>query len=181
MIQGKALLVSDHGVMTVLGVITGVITLITPSHRHDHGPRSDHTRDHGRDLWSHRDHKIFLLGLFMVGVFKQVFGMGFFSWPVMSTVPFFFTVPSVMPQNEPILLQLSSLGYLILSGIWSTSLTLWWLPWLSELRGVKSNSNRRATKSNLSISSKILIALLRLAIPWPALSKKRQRELSKKV
>lgn len=49
-IKGKALLVSDHGVMTVLGVITGVITPITPSHRRDHGPRSDHTRDHGRDL-----------------------------------------------------------------------------------------------------------------------------------
>ena len=41
---------SDHGVMTVLGVITGVITLITPSHRRDHGERSDHTRDHMRDL-----------------------------------------------------------------------------------------------------------------------------------
>ena len=37
---------SDHGVMTVLGVITGVITLITPSHNRDHGERSDHTRDH---------------------------------------------------------------------------------------------------------------------------------------
>ena len=36
--------------MTVFGVITGVITLITPSHSHDHGKRSDHTRDHGRDL-----------------------------------------------------------------------------------------------------------------------------------
>ena len=33
-----------------LGVITGVITLITPSHSRDHGERSDHTRDHGRDL-----------------------------------------------------------------------------------------------------------------------------------
>jgi len=41
---------SDYGVMTVLGVITGVITLITPSHSRDHGERSDHTRDHGRDL-----------------------------------------------------------------------------------------------------------------------------------
>ena len=41
---------SDHGVMTVLGVITGVITLITPSHSRDHGERSDHIRDHGRDL-----------------------------------------------------------------------------------------------------------------------------------
>ena len=38
------------GVMTVLGVITGVITLITPSHSRDHGERSDHTCDHGRDL-----------------------------------------------------------------------------------------------------------------------------------
>ena len=32
---------SDHGVTTVLGVITGMITLIMPSHSHDHGERSD--------------------------------------------------------------------------------------------------------------------------------------------
>ena len=37
----------------------------------------------------------------MVGVFKQVFGMGFFSRLVTSTVPLCFAVPSVMPQNEP--------------------------------------------------------------------------------
>ena len=37
----------------------------------------------------------------MVGVFKQVFGMGFFSRRVTSAVPFCFTVPSVMPQDEP--------------------------------------------------------------------------------
>ena len=30
------------GVMTVLGVIIGVITVIMPFHRHDHGERSDH-------------------------------------------------------------------------------------------------------------------------------------------
>ena len=37
----------------------------------------------------------------MVGVFKQVFGMGFFSRRVTSAVPFCFAVPSVMPQDEP--------------------------------------------------------------------------------
>ena len=37
----------------------------------------------------------------MVGVFKQVFGMGFFSRCVTSTVPFCFAVPSVIPQDEP--------------------------------------------------------------------------------
>ena len=37
----------------------------------------------------------------MVGVFKQVFGMVFFSRLVTSAVPFCFAVPSVMPQEEP--------------------------------------------------------------------------------
>ena len=37
----------------------------------------------------------------MVGVFKQVFSMGFFSRRVTSAVPFCFTVPSAMPQDEP--------------------------------------------------------------------------------
>ena len=37
----------------------------------------------------------------MVGIFKQVFGMAFFSRRVASAVPFCFTVPSVMPQDEP--------------------------------------------------------------------------------
>ena len=37
----------------------------------------------------------------MAGVFKQVFGMGFFSRCVTSAVPFCFAVPSVMPQDEP--------------------------------------------------------------------------------
>jgi len=37
----------------------------------------------------------------VVGVFKQVFGMGFFSRRVTSAVPFCFTVPSMMPQDEP--------------------------------------------------------------------------------
>ena len=42
------------------------------------------------------------LGFFVVGVFKQVFGMVFFfSQRVTSAVPFCFTVPSVMPQDEP--------------------------------------------------------------------------------
>ena len=37
----------------------------------------------------------------MVGVFKQVFGMGFFSRSVTSAVLFCFAVPSGMPQDEP--------------------------------------------------------------------------------
>ena len=37
----------------------------------------------------------------MVGVFKQVFGMGFFSRRVTSAVPFSFSVPSVMAQDKP--------------------------------------------------------------------------------
>ena len=37
----------------------------------------------------------------MVGVFKQVFGMGFFSRCVTSAVPFCFAVLSGMPQDEP--------------------------------------------------------------------------------
>ena len=37
----------------------------------------------------------------MVGLFKQVFGMGFFSRCVTSAVPFCFAIPSVMPQDEP--------------------------------------------------------------------------------
>ena len=37
----------------------------------------------------------------MVSEFKQVFGMGVFSRRVTSAVPFCFTVPSVMPEDEP--------------------------------------------------------------------------------
>ena len=60
-------------------------------------------------------------------------------------------------------------------GIWSKSVILRWLPWLSELRGAKSNSNRRATKRNSSISSRFLIALRRLRIPRPAVSTKKPK------
>ena len=51
----------------------------------------------------------------------------------------------------------------------------------SQLRGTKSSSNRRAIESSSTISSKFLIALLMHNIPWPTLSTRRRRELSKEV
>ena len=55
------------------------------------------------------------------------------------------------------------------------------IPRSRQLRGTKSSSNRRAMESSSSISSKFLIALLMHNIPWPTLSTRRRRELSKEV
>ena len=137
----------------------------------------------------------------MVGVFKQVFGMGFFSRCVTSAVPFCFVVPSVMPLGEPsgvgpevqeAIKQAFSDLSANLTTVIESRLTDFKRDLVEErdssvasvVKRVKRNevdSNRRATRSNSSISSRFLIALPRLSIPWPALNTKRQRELSKKV
>ena len=120
-----------------------------------------------------------LVWVFSLGVLPALFHFALFS--------------SVMSQDEPISsgvgpevqeaikealsglsasltsIRLSSQGYRVLSGIWSRGVILRWLSWSSQLIGTKSSSNRRATESSSSISSKFLVALMRRNIPLPTL------------
>ena len=145
------------------------------------------------------------LGFSEVGVFKQVFGMGFFLSACYQRCFIWFFFYSVMPQDEPIS---SGVGPEVQEAIkhafsdLSANLTTVIESRLSDfkrdlveerdssvasvVKRVKRNEVEFKSKGNKNssssrVSSKFLIALLRLNIPWPALSTKRQRELSKKV